>query len=186
MKLKLTLRIIGYTLLAVLTPTVLTAQTVPYGTARRPHTCPSRVEPKTGAPSVEQAKMYFLCDEEWKFGTAGEGYLTSYLWLVNDLSLQVAPRSRPFNISDLQFIKRYHEGVILSIDTEQPIYDIRGNFTNYICYDIKRIYPIGKNCTVSHFPNSNGICFRNTFGDWHCRMIGSPEKIEKHSPPPEN
>ncbi|MBH8577755.1 hypothetical protein I8752_33285 [Nostocaceae cyanobacterium CENA369] len=94
-------------------PTVLTAQTLPYGTGRRPHTCPSMVEPKTGAPSVEQAKMYFLCDQEW------ESSSSSALWLIGTLILEVAPNSRPANITDLKFNTR-HGGEHLSMNTEQP------------------------------------------------------------------
>ncbi|MHC5860592.1 hypothetical protein [Nostoc sp.] len=183
MKLKFTLRIIGCTLLAVLTPTVLTAQTLPYRTARTPHTCPSMLEPKTGAPSVEQAKMYFLCDQEWQFGTPGQS--SSYLSLVNDLTLEVAPISRPANRTDLKFNRR-HGGEHLSINTDQPVYDIRGSYTSYSCFEIKRYHPVRKNCIVYQFSNSSGICFRNTFGDWHCRMIGSLKEIGQHLPPPEN
>lgn len=179
MKLKFTLRIIGCTLLAVFTPTVLTAQTLPYGTARTPQTCPSMVEPKTGPPSVEQAKMYFLCDQEW------ESSVGKSLWLISDLTLEVAPNSRPANGTDLEYNTR-HGGEHLSMNTKQPVYDIRGSFTRYICHQIKRLNPVGKNCTVSQYPNSTGICFRNTFGDWHCRMIGSSKQIGEHLPPPEN
>lgn len=185
MKLRFTLRIIGCTLLTVLTPTILTAQTLPYGTARKPHTCPSSVEPKKGAPSVEQAKMYFLCDQELQFKTPGQGGVSSSLWLISDLTLQVAPNSRPVNGTDVEY-NTNQRGEHLSINTEQPVYDIRGSFTRHICYEIRgRSHLAGKNCTVEQFPNSTGICFRNTFGDWHCRMKGSSKKIGDDLPPPE-
>ncbi|MDZ8053252.1 MAG: hypothetical protein RMX68_025495 [Aulosira sp. ZfuVER01] len=183
MKLKFTLRILGCTLLAVLTPTVLTAQTLSYGTTRKPHTCPSTVEPKKGAPSVEQAKMYFLCDQEWERPRIGS--IGSALWLISDLTLQVAPHSRPANGTDLTFNTR-HGGEHLGMDTDQPVYDIRASFTSYICNEIRGSYREGKNCTVSQFPSSTGICFRNTFGDWHCRAKGSSKKIGDRLPPPQN
>lgn len=183
MKLKFTLRILGCTLLAVLTPTVLTAQTLPYGTARKPHTCPSTVEPKKGAPSVEQAKMYFLCDQEWespRYTNSG-----SFWVLISDLTLQIASHSRPANGTDLTFNTR-RGGEHLGMDTDQPVYDIRASYTSSTCYKIQDIYPEGKNCRVEQFPSSTGICFRNTFGDWHCRTRGSAKEIGKHLPPPQN
>lgn len=179
MKLRFTLRIIGCTLLTVLTTTTVIAQTLPYGTARKPHTCQSTTEPKTGAPSVEQAKKYFLCDEEW------ESSIPKSLWLITDLTLQVAPVSRPVNGTDLKYNTRLG-GVHLSMNTDKPVYDIRGSFTRHICHEIKRYNPVGKNCSVEQFPNSTGICFRNTFGDWHCRMTGSTKKVGDHLPPPQS
>ncbi|MBH8564358.1 hypothetical protein I8748_19570 [Nostoc sp. CENA67] len=174
MKLSFTFRIIGCTLLTLLTPTILYAQTSPYGTTRRPHTCPSRVEPKAGAPSAEQAKMYFLCDVEEEIVIS---IPNSFLRLVTDLTIQVAPISRPFNMET--------DGKYLGIDPKQPVYDIRGSYTDYFCKRIDR-RNIGKNCIVSSRPNQQGICFRNTFGDWHCHMIGTKREIGKQLPPPTN
>lgn len=186
MKLKFPLRIIGCTLLTVLTTTTVIAQTLPYGTKRKPHICPSRVEPKKGAPSIKQAKMYFLCDQESEFGTPGQGDINSFIRLISDLTLQVAPKSRPSNYTDLAYNSK-SGSESLSINTEKPVYDIRGSFTSYTCFDIRgTIYLPGKNCTARRYQNSTGICFQNTFGDWHCRMIGSFKKIGENLPPPEN
>ncbi len=183
-KLRFTLRIIGCTLLTVLTPTILTAQTLPYGTARQPQTCSSRVEPKKGAPSIEQAKMYFLCDQESQFGTPGQGG-SNFVRLISDLTLHVASNSRPANLTDLEY-NTNQRGEHLSISMDKPVYDIRGSFTHHTCYEIRgRSYLPGKNCTVEQYPNSTGICFQNTFGDWHCRMKGSSKKIGRDLPPPE-
>ena len=184
MKLRFTLRMIGCTVLTVLTTTTVIAQTLPYGTARKPRTCPSRVEPKKGAPSVEQAKKYFLCDQESQFGTPGQGG-TNFIRLISDLTLQVAPSSRPFNETDLEYNSNYEGN--LSMSTKKPVYDIRGSFTIYTCFEIRgRSRLPGKNCNVDQFTNSTGICFQNTFGDWHCRMKGSSKEIGDDLPPPEN
>lgn len=184
MKLSLTLKIISCTVLTALTPTMLTAQTLPYGTARRPQTCPSSVEPKKGAPSVEQAKKYFLCDQETQFGTPGQSGV-NFIILISDLTLQVAPSSRPFNETDFEYNSNYRGH--LSMSTKKPVYDIRGSFTSYTCFEIRgRSRLPGKNCKVEQYPNSTGICFQNTFGDWHCRMKGSAKKIGDDLPPPEN
>jgi hypothetical protein len=184
MKSKLTIEI-SITLLALLTPSTLTAQSLPYGTARMPKTCPSRAEPKRGAPSVTQAKMYFTCENEWQFGEVGTGGFTSNIILVENLTMQVSPRSRPANGTDLKYNSSYSGS--LGIDTSQPVYDIRGSFDRYICYDTtrkSRVYPVGANCNVSRY-TSAGICFRNTFGDWHCMMQGTSKEIGKRLPPPQ-
>ncbi|NMG19742.1 hypothetical protein [Brasilonema bromeliae] len=183
-KVRFTLGIIGCTLLTVLTPTILTAQTLPYGTARQPQTCSSRVEPKKGAPSVEQAKMYFLCDQESQFGTPGQGGFSSFIRLISDLTLQIAPKSRPANVTDLEY-NTNQRGEHLSINMDKPVYDIRGSYTNHTCYEIRgRSHLPGKNCNVEQY-TSAGICFQNTFGDWHCRMKGSTKKVGDNLPPPE-
>ena len=49
--------IVGGVMLTLLTPTFLTAQDLRFGTSRVPRSCPSRSAPRTGAISVEQAKM---------------------------------------------------------------------------------------------------------------------------------
>ncbi|WP_145837735.1 hypothetical protein [Dulcicalothrix desertica] len=172
-------------LLAILIPTAVIAETSTYGTTLKPRTCPSRTEPSRGALSVEQAKMYFICDNEWHNGTPGQVSPTSSLWLIDNLNLKVAPRSRPFNTNDFTYT-RYQGGKILAIDTEKPIYDIRGSYTSYVCYEINRLYSAGKNCSVTSFPDSSGICFRDTFDEWHCLMRGSSKEMLHKMPPPVN
>jgi hypothetical protein len=185
MKSRLTIGI-SITLLAMLTPSILLAQSLPYGTARTPKTCPSRAEPKRGAPSVAQAKMYFTCEIERQDGEVGTGTFTSSIILTENLTMQVAARSRPANGTDLQYNSTYRGS--LGMDTTQPVYDIRGSYDRYLCYDTTRsprAYPVGENCKVSRY-TSAGICFRNTFGDWHCMMKGNSKKIGDRLPPPQN
>jgi hypothetical protein len=184
MKSRLTIGI-SMTLLAMLTPSILADQSLPYGTARTPKTCPSRAEPKKGAPSVTQAKMYFTCESERQDGEVGTGTTTSYIRLTDNLTMQVASRSRPANGTDLKYNSSYNGS--LGMDTTQPIYDIRGSYDGYVCYDTtrsSRLYPVGENCKVSRY-TSAGVCFRNTFGDWHCMMQGNSKEIGKKLPPPQ-
>jgi hypothetical protein len=180
MKPRFIFSIIGCTLLVLLTPNLLFAQTNDYGTTRRPATCPSRTEPKTGAPSVEQAKMYFKCDYEWLRGV--DGKQDSSVWLINDLNIKVAPVSRRTTPNDFYFNNR-NGGTQLGMDPDKPVYDIRGSYTSYIC-TIASWRKVGKNCDVNYFSNSTGICFLDTFGEWHCRMIGGQMKSERNVPPP--
>jgi hypothetical protein len=184
MKSKLTIGI-SITVLAMLTPSILVAQSLPYGTARTPKTCPSRSEPKRGAPSVAQAKMYFTCESERQDGEVGRGTFTSNIILTENLTMQVASRSRPANGTDLQYNSTYRGS--LGMDTTKPVYDIRGSYDRYVCYDTTRsgrAYLVGENCNASRY-TSAGVCFRNTFGDWHCMMKGNSEKIGKKLPPPQ-
>jgi hypothetical protein len=175
---------ISITLLAMLTPSIIAAQTLPYGTARTPKTCPSRAEPKRGAPSVAQAKIYFTCESEREYGEVGRGTFTPSIKLTENLIMQVASRSRPANGTDLQYNSSNHGS--LGMDTTKPVYDIRGSYDGYVCYDTTRgrPYQVGANCNVTRF-NSAGICFRNTFGDWHCMMLGTMKEIGKKLPPPQ-
>ena len=175
---------ISITLLAILTPSIIAAQTLPYGTARTPKTCPSRSEPKRGAPSVAQAKMYFTCESETQSGEVGTGTTNSYIRLTENLTMQVASRSRPANGTDLKYNDSYSGS--LGMDTSKPVYDIRGSYDGYVCYDTTRgrTDRVGANCNVTRY-NSAGICFQNTFGDWHCMMKGTSKKIGDELPPPQ-
>jgi hypothetical protein len=184
MKSRLTIGI-SITVLAIITPSILVAQSLPYGTARTPKTCPSRSEPKKGAPSVAQAKMYYTCESETQAGEVGIGATPSYIRLTDNLTMQVASKSRPANETDLKFNDSYSGS--LGMDTTKPVYDIRGSYDAYVCYDTtrkSRLNPVGANCQVSRL-TSTGICFRNNFSDWHCMMKGKSKKIGDRLPPPQ-
>ncbi len=153
-------------------PATLVAQNIDYGTDLRPRTCPSRANPINGKLTVQQAKIYFTCDHEVDI---------PILHLVNDLNLQISSRSRPVNNTDLRFNQR-GDGGTLSMNVEKPVYDIRGSFTSYTCFNAARRG--GKNCDVAYL-SGTGICFKNTFDEWHCNMLSAPvKKGEKNVPPP--
>ena len=178
---RLTLGIIGCTLLALLTPTILNAQTADYGTTRRPRTCSSLAKPQQGKLTVEQAKMYFTCDSEREKTRYSPSDIGS-LHLIDDLSLKISPKSRPFNSTDLKH-NYYHGAKSAGMDPDRPIYDIRGSYTSYTCFEIGRGFKAGKNCDSWRL-SSAGICFLDTFGEWHCHMIGSGSR-DQGIPAPE-
>jgi len=131
-----------------------------YGT-REPKTCVSRKEPSGSALSPAQARQYFTCDAEVE-GVTG-------LVLVTNVRIEVAP-GRGFNYNT----DSGHTG----IDPKQIVYDIRGSFTHYDC----RQSPAGEsafarthNCSAFDEPAAQGLCFKNTFGDWHCSMHDNVE-----------
>jgi hypothetical protein len=141
----------------------------PYG-ARDPSVCASRKAPVKGAPTIDQAKAYFYCDTELANG---------YLYLVADVKIEVAPGSRPFNIlTDTTGI----------IDPKQPIYNIRGSYSFYQCVNPAKCYSgtisARKNCNSSDVSNATGMCYRDSFADWHCVMAGQKTwPTQNHAPP---
>jgi hypothetical protein len=148
-----------------------------YGTNRRPITCPSRVSPQKGAPSLAQAKAYFICDKETLFGDFGTD-LSSFLF-VNDLNMQISSKARAATGTDLAL------GYKQSIDTNRPVYPIRGTYTIYLCFaDYPGSHRKGKNCKVS-VENESGVCFHSSFGDWHCRMRNISSENKGQSAPPQ-
>lgn len=128
--------------------------------------------------------MYFTCESETQDGEVGTGWINSYIRLTDNLTMQVAPRSRPANDTDLKYNSSYSGS--LGMDTTKPVYDIRGGYDAYVCRDTTRRFspPVGENCNVTRL-TSAGICFRNTFGDWHCMMQGTMKEIGKKLPPPQ-
>jgi hypothetical protein len=160
MKSNLKLGIICCTVLTFLTPSTLNAQTSNYGTNRQPRTCASRLEPRTGPLSVAQAKKYVACDNEGP--TFSVNHSGRNMKFIDILSLQVAPKSRPVTFRDIQDFT--------GIDAQKPAYDIRGSVVKYTCNPIDS--NIGRNCMRERMPESDGMCYRKTFGDWHCYISG--------------
>jgi hypothetical protein len=160
-------------------PTILFAQnrTPTYGTDRRPRTCSSEVRKIKGKPTIAQAKMYFICDAEY------EDINNQFLGFINDLSLKISAKPRRFNGTDLRFNHGYG-GVVLNMDTDKPIYDIRASYTKYICFG-SRAFKVGKNCDISYH-SGNGICFKDSFDEWRCSTAADMIKSEKEVPPPTN
>lgn len=133
-----------------------------YGT-RDPRTCGDRTAPAHGAPSAEQARQYVICELE-----QGDG--SRPLSLVTNLQVQVAAVSHPPN----QLVKEIGAA---TMDPREPIWDIRGSFTIYRCYALASLvaqndFARTHNCWVSEQPKATGYCYKDTFGDWHCGMLG--------------
>jgi hypothetical protein len=138
--------------------------------AREPATCKSR----SAAPTAENARQYLLCDME------GLDAFNNLL-LFTDVTVQLA-RPRAFLYS--QDSGRTH------IDTRAPVYDIRGGFKEYQCS--KPIlgggaYTATHNCNMYDQPQASGSCFKDTFGDWPCLMVGnrvaSVSHVREQMPP---
>lgn len=124
-----------------------------YGT-REPANCTAMAAPD-GPPSAEQATQYLQCTTERESG--------QQLILLENVSVQVAAKGRPFNPGREEMPE---------IDTDQPIYAIRGSFVRYVCArpDADILQNVGKNCSSVEQPNAIGNCWKTTFGDWRCTM----------------
>lgn len=138
--------------------------------ARDPAVCASRKAPVKGAPTVEQADAYFRCDNE---------LVNGYLYLVTEVKIELSPSARAFNIlTDSTGI----------IDPKQPIYNIRGNYAAYQCVNPASAtpgqFPAGKNCNRSDVSNATGMCYKDTFADWHCVMAGQRSWPAPNQAPP--
>lgn len=134
-----------------------------YGT-REPRPCGDRTQPAHGAPSAEQATKYVTCELE-----QGDGRRP--LLLVTNLKVQVASVSHPPNL----LIK---ELTAATMDPREPVWDIRGSFTSYRCDALDSLiaqndFARTHNCWVSEQPTATGYCYKDTFGDWHCGLLGS-------------
>lgn len=140
-----------------------------YG-AREPATCKSRA----AQPNAETARQYLLCDMEGlDFG--------NNLDLLTDVTVQLAhPRAFNYN-QDSSFPQ---------IDVKAPVFNIRGGFKQYQC--AKPIlgggaYLATHNCNLYEQPEAAGACYRDTFGDWHCKMAGnrpaSSNQVREQMPP---
>jgi hypothetical protein len=144
-----------------------------YG-SRDPAACGSLTEPVAGAPSLSQARQYFICQAEAE-GITG-------LVLVTNVRIEVAP-GRSFNYNT----DSGHAG----IDPKQTVYDIRGSFTRYSCRQPatgENAFSRTHNCSAFDEPAAQGLCFKNTFGDWHCAMHDLNADIlnpRQHLLPPE-
>jgi hypothetical protein len=144
--------------------------------ARDPRTCASRKEPAKGAPTAGQLKEYFICDVE-RVTNSVSG---DTLWLLTNVSVEVG-KGRPFNIVTDSWPE---------IDPSQTVYPVRGGHTYFQCTALGKIGgDPGKNCFKYEQPHASGICYKSTFGDWHCKMSDNDATgttMEKFPPPAGN
>jgi hypothetical protein len=145
-----------------------------YGT-REPRSCADRTAPAHGAPSATQATQYLICELE-----QGDG--KDPLSLVTNVKVQVASVSHPPNLMTQELTTG-------NIAPGEPIWDIRGSFTTYRCFALSSLiasndFARTHNCWVSDQPVATGYCWKNTFGEWRCGMIGGNINWKTNSLPP--
>lgn len=143
--------------------------------SRDPRTCPTR----SAALSPVTAKQYFICDSEYTVGPNASG---ESIYLVSDVMVELG-NPRAFNPNTDAF------GFAASnaIDPSQLVVPIRGSFNNWVCGKLGEINASpGKSCNLTPNPKAVGMCFKSSFGDWHCMMTdfgGVREFKPLHAPP---
>jgi hypothetical protein len=176
MNAKLTIGIIGCTLLTVLTPGIINAQpsNLNFGTSRVPRqNCPPQIEPRSGAISAAQATLYATCNGEKKKNNHSVQFVD-----IRDVRVV---RSREVARKDV-----YYFGS--KIDTGKPVYDITGNVTSYYCSAIipgerLSIHRAGTNCNLYLIPEALGTCVKTVFSKWECRIDTATQEYKQVPPP---
>jgi hypothetical protein len=116
--------------------------------------------------SAEQARQYVVCREEGESGGA--------LYLIEDVRVEVG-KGRPPGPEKSAFADLDHDSVV---------YPISGSFTAYQCektnpgIPTREFYNLNANCRVHQEPNASGICYRDTFGDWTCKMEDMAQRLQ--------
>ena len=171
MKSRITLAIVGCTLLTLLSPCLVTAQSRNIGTNRQPRACGSRMAPTSGAIDAEQAAIYAACDRET--GGYQNNFSTQFMDILN------------VQVSKPRQVRGNDSRIFNNIDTTKPAYDLQGSVVHYMCHTIGGGHPAGGNCTVSRVPESVGVCVQDTFSKWSCNMSYYTPKPEYQMPPPQ-
>jgi hypothetical protein len=73
---------------------------------------------------------------------------------------------------------------LAEIDATAPIIPLSGSLKVFWCSPIGAGYPAGRNCQVSPTPMAMGSCWKTTFGDWKCNLIGPAPDSRKNQPGP--
>jgi hypothetical protein len=172
MKSKYILSIIGCMLLAFSNSREIHAQTNDYGTKRKPRTCSSKVDLRSGKISIAQAERYIACREEKEYSE------TINFIDITSIQFALKPIRNP--------TRGYAVFASSEVDFEKPIYYFRADFLSYTCFPINTgIFQPGKNCTVGYHSKSPGMCYHDIFGDWSCSVsLLSPSKTIMLQPPP--
>jgi hypothetical protein len=171
MKLKLAFSTVCYALFGLSISFSFNAQAA---TEVMPRTCASRKSPTKGAPTVAQAKMYFICDGEFNING---GLGAAKAKLVRDVKIEISPKPIFVNRANIEDIKEAAAG--RNMDVEKPAYAIRGSFMNYACTKNS------SGCIVDDI-QATGFCFVDNFSDWHCIMKGKSSSTRRNVPWPTN
>ena len=136
-----------------------------YG-ARNPRVCAKLMT----VPNANQAAALVQCSLE----SDSTGSATPQLTLTTDVRVEIA--------AGRVYIPEINTPS--SIDPSAKVYPIRGQGTLWQCGD-PSFWGVGTNCTkYMSTRDSDGECYKTTFGDWQCRMpVGNGPQIRKQSGP---
>ena len=130
---------------------------------RDPRICKALTTP----PTQGQAAALIQCTMEHDRPTG--------LFLMQEVHVDVGvPRSYAGNVDrDLE-----------EIDITAPIYPLSGSLKVYWCNPVGLGNPAGGNCQVSPTPVAVGKCWKTTFGDWKCNLLGPVPASRSGQPGP--
>jgi hypothetical protein len=162
MKLKFIVGIVGYTLLGLSTSFQLSEPALAEPT---PRTCASRKSPTKGAPTLAQAKAYFICGSELYSKGVGAGSVT----IVRNVQMEMSSKPIFVNAANVDNIREAISSSRenITVDVKKPLYPIRGSLASYTC---------GANsstCLEYIIVGAKGFCFVDDFSEWHCKMKGN-------------
>jgi hypothetical protein len=131
--------------------------------AREPRLC----KPQTAPPNQAQAAVLVQCTMDQDRPTG--------LFLMQDVVVQIgAPRSyQPETDSNLA-----------EINMGAQIYPLIGSLTVYWCSPVGGTTPAGRGCMVSPTPYAVGKCWKTTYGDWKCNLLGPAPSSRSGLPGP--
>jgi len=119
--------------------------------ARNPRRCKALNAP----PKPEQLVAAVQCEMEVDRPTG--------LFLMQEVQVQMGEQ-RGY---DVQI-----DGNLEEIDASAPVFPLAGSLKQFWCSPVGVGYPAGANCTVSPMPQATGKCWKTTFGDWKCNLVG--------------
>ena len=131
--------------------------------SRAPSTCVKVTSP----PSAAVAAVLVQCamEADTMFGVG----------LVQDENLEIG-KPRPFVYAT--------DAEMPGIDLDAKVYPLQGSYSAYMCKTITTQTPAGRNCTRMVYPTSTGWCYKTSFGDWKCRLVGQAGQMQMGQPPP--
>ena len=135
-----------------------------YG-AREPANCVDRTQPEEGPLNEEQLLYHLRCTLEG----IGDGRL----YLLEDLSAEISGEGRAFDSS-----RDYFE----NIDESKLIYPISGSMLRYNCHVLDGTNE-GRSCETFGEDEATGNCYKETNGNWVCRMSDFSQ-VRNEGPPP--
>ncbi len=125
-----------------------------YG-ARNPSVCKTRTAP----PTAGTVRQYVFCSME---GIDARNNLV----LLTNVSVQMG-RPRAYFYSQ--------DSAKIRIDNSAPVIDIRGGYKMYQCGKPNLgggVFTATHNCVAYDQPVASGSCYRDTFGNWDCSLVG--------------
>ncbi|MEE8439567.1 MAG: hypothetical protein V3S07_08250 [Micropepsaceae bacterium] len=136
-----------------------------YG-SRAPAICPDRTQPTEGAPNEEQLLYHLRCTMEG----IGDGRL----YLAENMIAEISGEGRAHDPQ-----RDYYD----NIDTSALIYPISGSLLRYNCHVLDGTNE-GTSCETFLEEEANGACYKETNGDWVCRMSDLSQVRDDGAPPP--